>query len=115
MRGMVALAIGIAAAAVFELDYTSRSASAVPGRPAAVGISPSAGLAAPDAIASEPGPDPGAVRPIGIDGGAPSLDELLSEFLDAVERRDTEAMNRLRLTKDEYQRIIIPGTVPPGQ
>lgn len=66
-------------------------------------------------ILSPPGPDPGLTRPIGLTGGAPSIDALLSEFLAAVERRDTDAMHRLRVTKEEYQRIIIPGFVDPGQ
>jgi hypothetical protein len=83
-------------------------------------------------IAKEPGPstqsravpsrraDPPAagevVRPpIEFSGGAPSIDGLIDNFLDAVERKDSDAMHRLRVTKDEYLLIIVPGTVDEGQ
>jgi hypothetical protein len=69
----------------------------------------------PGVILSKPGPDPGPTRPIGLSRGAPSIDALLTEFLDAVERQDLDAMHRLRVTKDEYQRIIVPGMVRPGE
>ena len=72
-------------------------------------------ITSPGVILSKPGPDPGTTRPIGLNGGAPSIDALLTEFLDAVERQDLEAMNRLRVSKDEYQRIIVPGMVRPGE
>jgi len=52
--------------------------------------------------------------PFELAGGAPSIDALMDAFLEAVEKRDKEALNALRLTKDEYQGIIVPGRVPPG-
>ncbi len=55
-------------------------------------------------------PDP----PIALSGGAPSIDALMEAFLAALAKQDVAALNSLRLTKDEYQRIIVPGTVPPG-
>ena len=55
-------------------------------------------------------PDP----PITVSGGAPSIDALMEAFLAALEKQDVAALNSLRLTKDEYQGIIVPGTVPPG-
>jgi hypothetical protein len=78
------------------------------------GESPPAPAVSSGVILSKPGPDPGSTRPIGLGGGAPSIDALLGEFLDAVERQDVDAMHRLRVSKDEYQRIIVPGMVEPG-
>lgn len=105
MQRITAAAIGLAAGAAFIIAHAQRSE-------ATDGV---AAPAAPGVVLSAPGPDPGATRPIGLHGGAPSIDALLTEFLDAVERRDTETMHRLRITKEEYQRIIIPGYVAPGQ
>jgi hypothetical protein len=59
--------------------------------------------------------DAGARPPIALTGGAPSIDELLDEFLTAVEQRDKDALHRLRLTRAEYTEIIVPGEVPKGQ
>ncbi|MGH7786620.1 MAG: hypothetical protein ACRERC_07120 [Candidatus Binatia bacterium] len=53
--------------------------------------------------------------PITLSGGAPSIDILLDEFLAAVERKDLAALERLRLTKEEYTRIIVPGQVKKGE
>jgi len=53
--------------------------------------------------------------PIKLSGGAPSVDVLLDEFLAAVEHKDLAALERLRLTKEEYTRIIVPGQVRKGQ
>ena len=61
--------------------------------------------------AAQPKPGP----PIALSGGAPSIDALIDEFLDAVERKDFDAVHRLRVTKDEYLGIIVPGTVDKGQ
>ncbi len=46
--------------------------------------------------------------------GAPSRPALIDQFLDALARRDPDALQRLRVTKDEYLRIIVPGNVPKG-
>jgi hypothetical protein len=53
--------------------------------------------------------------PIGLRDGAPSVDALVDELLDAIERNDKDAMHRLRVTRDEYLQIIVPGTVEKGQ
>jgi hypothetical protein len=53
--------------------------------------------------------------PRSLSGGAPSLEALIDEFLAAIEERDKEALHRLRLTKEEYTEIIVPGEVPKGQ
>lgn len=47
--------------------------------------------------------------------GAPSIDALLDEFLAALEKEDFTALHELRVTRQEYQDIIIPGTVQKGQ
>src|SRR5690349_15767766 len=46
---------------------------------------------------------------------APSIDDLLQRFRDAVSRNDKAALRALRLTQDEYLGIVLPGSVPPGQ
>ncbi|MEO8601287.1 MAG: hypothetical protein ABI629_01790 [bacterium] len=53
--------------------------------------------------------------PIGFTDGAVSVDALIDAFLSAVERKDREALHRLRVTKDEYMQIVVPGTTEPGQ
>lgn len=47
--------------------------------------------------------------------GAPSVDALLDQFLASLAANDEQALNRLRVTEQEYRRIIIPGTVKPGE
>lgn len=42
------------------------------------------------------------------------MDALLDRFIEAVQRSDKEALNSLRLTREEYEEIIVPGRVPPG-
>jgi hypothetical protein len=82
---------------------------------AAAGV---AGLAAValERAASASNPPPAASQPpIGFSDGAPSIDALIDRFLSAVERRDRSALHALRVTKDEYLQIIVPGTVEKGQ
>jgi hypothetical protein len=59
------------------------------------------------AAAARPTPDR-------LTGGASSLDELVTLFLDAVSRRDRDALEALRVTEAEYRSIIVPGSVAPG-
>ncbi|MGE0518395.1 MAG: hypothetical protein AB7N53_09370 [Candidatus Binatia bacterium] len=47
--------------------------------------------------------------------GAPAREALIDEFLDALARSDRDALQRLRVSKDEYIQIIVPGNVAPGQ
>jgi hypothetical protein len=64
----------------------------------------------------DPAPSSETARPpITFTGGAPSIDALIDEFLDAVEHKDISALHRLRVTKDEYLQIIVPGTVDKGE
>lgn len=78
-------------------------------------------LGAPAAAAPAPPPPPaptipsGDKPPIGLRGGYGSIEALVDAFLDAVQAGDTGAMHRLRLTKEEYANIIVPGEVPKGQ
>jgi hypothetical protein len=70
-------------------------------------------------VASNPPPAPAASAAshaaLGLTGGAPSVDALLDQFLDALERKDTVAMHRLRVSKEEYDAIIVPGMVAKGE
>lgn len=65
-------------------------------------------------VSTAPGATVATDPPFALTGGAPSIDALMDAFLEAVEKRDKEALNALRLTKDEYQGIIVPGRVPAG-
>ena len=53
--------------------------------------------------------------PFGFSGGADSLDALIDQFLAAVKAGDMDAVQRLRVTKAEYENIIVPGEAPKGQ
>lgn len=53
--------------------------------------------------------------PAGLSGGAASIDALLDQFLAAVTAGDLEALNRLRVTDQEYGSIIVPGMVAKGE
>ena len=52
---------------------------------------------------------------LGLSGGAASIDALIEQFLAALKAGDTAALHRLRLTKEEYVGIIVPGEVAVGQ
>ena len=57
----------------------------------------------------------GSRPPIPLSGGASSLDELLGKFVRALEAGDRQALEALRVGEDEYRKVIMPGSVPPGQ
>jgi len=50
-----------------------------------------------------------------LSGGASSVDELLGKFVTALENNDRDALEALRVDETEYRKIIMPGSVPPGQ
>lgn len=50
-----------------------------------------------------------------LQDAAPSADALIARFLGALERKDAAALRRLRVTEDEYLKIILPGSVEKGQ
>jgi hypothetical protein len=52
--------------------------------------------------------------PIGLEGGAESIEALLDRLLEALEKEDKAALRRLSVTEDEYRRIIVPGRVEKG-
>ncbi|MBX3028483.1 hypothetical protein KF840_26615 [bacterium] len=82
-------------------------------------------LAAPSLLhaAEVPTPSPAPVPtvwsgerpPFGFTGGAESTEALLDQFLAAITAGDLEALHRLRVTKEEYGAIIVPGMTPKGQ
>lgn len=47
--------------------------------------------------------------------GASSPEELVDRLLTALAANDEASVQRLRVTRDEYLEIIVPGTVEPGQ
>jgi hypothetical protein len=47
--------------------------------------------------------------------GAPSVDALMDQFVDALSRKDKDALVKLRVNQTEYTDLIIPGTVPVGR
>jgi hypothetical protein len=53
--------------------------------------------------------------PITFADGAPSVDALMDQLLDALARQDEAALTRLRVSKEEYTRIIMPGQIKEGQ
>src|SRR5689334_11794799 len=50
-----------------------------------------------------------------LDGGAASVEDLVDKLLDAIHRNDAQALRALRVTEQEYLRVIVPGTVKPGE
>lgn len=50
-----------------------------------------------------------------VTGGAPTLDALVERFLAALRAGDRAALEALRLTKDEYVHLVMPGHVAPGE
>jgi hypothetical protein len=47
--------------------------------------------------------------------GPQSLDALMDQFVDAISRKDKDALTKLRVNETEYAGLIIPGTVPVGR
>src|SRR6185369_15498698 len=45
-------------------------------------------------------------------GGAPSLEALIDQFVQALSAKDLAKLDTLRVTKSEYVDLIVPGTVP---
>jgi hypothetical protein len=56
---------------------------------------------------------PGA--PVGLANGQPSRAALVDRFVDALSVHDRAAIERLRVDENEYRRLIVPGSVKPGQ
>ena len=47
--------------------------------------------------------------------GATSIDVLVARFLDALGTKDRQALRALRVTREEYDDLILPGSDPEGQ
>jgi hypothetical protein len=79
-------------------------------QPPQPGVTPSK-LPSPDAVivAAQ------AARQSFVTDGRPSVDALIDEFIQALTKKDKDALTKLRVTKTEYVDLIIPGTVPVGQ
>jgi hypothetical protein len=45
----------------------------------------------------------------------PSVDALITRFLDALAEKDRRALEAMRVNKREYIDIIMPGTIEPGK
>jgi hypothetical protein len=89
-----------ALAACNPRDGAGATAPAAPTAPAAA-----AAGAAPPAVA----------RPMGFTGGAASPDALIADLLAALAKKDRDQMDLLRVSRDEYNLIIVPGTVERGK
>src|SRR5262245_41035557 len=50
-----------------------------------------------------------------LQGAASSKEELARRLLEALEKKDRQAMRRLRVTESEYKDVILAGSVEPGQ
>jgi hypothetical protein len=50
-----------------------------------------------------------------LHGGARSVQELVQQFLRALEAKDHNALRELRVTENEYRQVILPGSVNPGE
>src|SRR5262245_54239763 len=45
---------------------------------------------------------------------SPSIDALIVRLLEALTKRDAQALNRLRVTEQEYRKFVLPGSSEPG-
>lgn len=73
-----------------------------------------AALAASCSSSSGVAASPRAAYPALADG-APSIEALVDRFVRAVDNADEEGLRRLRVTREEYLNIIVPGSVAIGQ
>lgn len=91
-------------------DVQSRQAEQVSAHEPPAGVIPSKPASAADVLAAAQ-----VARQSFTTGAAPSVDALMNEFVQALTDKDKAALTRLRVTKNEYVDLIIPGTVPVGQ
>jgi hypothetical protein len=50
-----------------------------------------------------------------LQGGARSVDQLVTRVLQALHEDDVNALRALRVTEKEYREIILPGSAKPGE
>jgi hypothetical protein len=53
--------------------------------------------------------------PRGLSNAPGSIEALLDRFLAALEKKDGAALDELRVTREEYIEVIVPGTVEKGR
>ena len=58
-------------------------------------------------------PEAGPVR--ALEYAEPSAEQLIDQFLEALARKDPDALHRLRVTETEYREILMPTSVPEGE
>jgi hypothetical protein len=50
-----------------------------------------------------------------LEHGSPSIDRLIDDFVQAINDRDKLKLRQLRVSHEEYLRVILPGSVEPGE
>jgi hypothetical protein len=55
------------------------------------------------------------IPPVVLTNGAASVDAVAERFVAALSARDFRAIEALRVDETEYRRLIMPGSVKPGQ
>jgi len=55
-----------------------------------------------------------AAQDVRFKNGAPSVDKLVDQFMQALKDRDKARIHELRVTEDEYRGLILPGSVDEG-
>jgi hypothetical protein len=70
---------------------------------------------AADAQASTP--PPALERPVHFKlvDASPSIDALVGRLIDALAKKDLDALHRVRVTESEYRTFLLPGAGDPGQ
>lgn len=79
----------------------------------AVGLLATRGDAATNA-ADRVGKATGEKRTARLAGGASSVDELIDKFAAALRTKDKEKLRSLRVSQDEYLKVILPGSIDEG-
>ncbi len=68
-----------------------------------------------DAHASTAAPTVERPAHFALTDAAPSIDALIDRLVAALAKRDADALNRLRVTEEEYRTFVLPGSGDPGQ
>src|SRR5215470_11309192 len=68
-----------------------------------------------EAHASTPPTPPERPAHFVLSDASPSIDALIARVLEALAKKDAEALRRLRVTENEYRTFLLPGGGEPGQ
>jgi hypothetical protein len=68
-----------------------------------------------DAQASTPPPALERPAHFKLVDASPSIDALVGRLIDALAKKDLDALNRVRVTESEYRTFLLPGAGDPGQ